>query len=123
MEETFTGGSKTPKFVHVFSLKSFVLYSIQNKSNNRWDASLHINFVAICMIYCWSYVRNVIFTFDFKVRFYYYRTWHKVEPHLDPAHQVGKFAVLYTWCMCILFVLHVMVAYNTMQYNFFLKAC
>ena len=33
LEKTFTGGSKTAKFVNVFSLESFVLYG-------RWEAEL-----------------------------------------------------------------------------------
>ena len=39
MEKTFTGGSKTTKFVKVFFLESFPLYSIRGNLMEVWPTA------------------------------------------------------------------------------------
>ena len=44
----------------------------------------------------------ISFVFILKVRFFYYRTWHKVESHLDPAQQIGTYNVYCMHVYCVL---------------------
>ena len=44
MEKTFAGGSKTAKFVKVFSLESVLLYSSLSKNNTMVDLNLAVQY-------------------------------------------------------------------------------